>query len=42
MTFTESKTAEALVRDTHRNGVTHHTLVGPGLARRHGARSGLA
>ena len=41
MTFTESNTVEALVRDVLCGGVTHHTAVGPGLARRHGALSGL-
>ena len=41
MTFTESNTVEALVRDTLCGGVTHHTAVGPGLGRRHGALSGL-
>ena len=41
MTFTESNTVEALVRDILCGGVTHHTAVGPGLARRHGVLSGL-
>ena len=41
MTFTESNTVEALVRDLLCGGVTHHTAVGPGLARRQGAVSGL-
>ena len=41
MTFTESNTVEALVRDILCGGVTHHTAVGPGLARRHGEVSGL-
>ncbi len=41
MTFTESNTVEALVRDILCGGVTHHTAVGPGLARRHGALSGF-
>ncbi len=41
MTFTESNTVEALVRDILCGGVTHPTAVGPGLARRHGALSGL-
>ena len=41
MTFTESNTVEALVRDTLCGGVTHHTAVGRGLGRRHGALSGL-
>ena len=41
MTFTESNTVEALVRDILCGGVTHHTAVRPGLARRHGALSGV-
>ncbi len=41
MTFTESNTVEALVRDILCGGVTHQTTVGPGLARRRGALSGL-
>ena len=41
MTFTESNTVEALVRDILCGGVTHHTVAGPGLARRHGGISGL-
>ena len=41
MTFTESNTVEALVRDVLCGGVTHHTVAGPGLARRQGAISGL-
>ncbi len=41
MTFTESNTVEALVRDILCGGITHHTAVGPGLARRHGALSGI-
>ena len=41
MTFTESNTVEALVRDVLCGGVTHHTTVGPALARRQGALSGL-
>ena len=41
MTFTESNTVEALVRDILCGGVTHHTAVGPGIARRHGTLSGL-
>ena len=40
MTFTESNTVEALVRDVLCGGVTHHTAAGPGLARRGGALSG--
>lgn len=41
MTFTESNTVEALVRDILCGGITHHTAVGPGLARRQGAICGL-
>ena len=41
MTFTESNTVEALVRDILCGGVTHHTAVGPGLARRHSSLPGL-
>ena len=41
MKFTESNTVEALVRDILCGGVTHHTTVGPGLARRQGKLSGL-
>ena len=41
MTFTESNTVEALVRDILCGIVTHHTAVGPGLARRRGTLSGL-
>jgi type I restriction enzyme, R subunit len=39
--FNESNTVEAFVRDRLCGGTTHHTAVGPGLARRHGALSGL-
>jgi len=39
--FTESNTVEAFVRDRLCGGITHHTAVGPGLARRHGRISGL-
>ena len=39
--FNESNTVEAFVRDRLCGGVTHHTSVGPGPARRHGALSGL-
>jgi type I restriction enzyme R subunit len=39
--FKEANTVEALVRDRLCGGVTHHTAVGPGLARRHGNISGL-
>ena len=41
MTFTEANTVEAFVRDRLCGGITHHTAVGPGLARRHGQLSGL-
>ena len=41
MTFTESNTVEAFVRDLLCGGVTHHTAVGPGLARREGSLAGL-
>jgi type I restriction enzyme R subunit len=39
--FNESNTVEAFVRDRLCGGVTHHTAVGPGLARRLGQVSGL-
>ena len=41
MTFNEANTVEAFVRDLLCGGVTHHTAVGPGLARRAGQLSGL-
>ena len=41
MTFTESSTVENLIRDLLCGGVTRHTAVGPGLARRSGKISGL-
>jgi type I restriction enzyme R subunit len=41
MTFTEASTVENLVRDLLCGGVTHHTAVGPGLARKSGKLSGL-
>ncbi len=41
MTFTESNTVEAFLRDILCGGITHHTAVGPGLARRHGAITGV-
>ena len=41
MTFNESNTVEAFIRDRLCGGVTRHTAVGPGLARRQGALSGL-
>ena len=34
MSFTEASTVESLVRDLLCGGVTHHTAVGTGLARR--------
>ncbi|WNG26414.1 HsdR family type I site-specific deoxyribonuclease [Cystobacter fuscus] len=39
--FTEISTVENLVRDLLCGGVTHHTAVGPGLARRAGRLTGL-
>ncbi len=39
--FTEGNTVEAFVRDRLCGGITHHTAVGPGLARRAGQISGL-
>lgn len=41
MSFNEANTVEAFVRDRLCGGVTHHTAVGPGLARRQGQVSGL-
>jgi type I restriction enzyme R subunit len=41
MTFTESTTIEAYLRDFLCGGTTHHTTAGPGLARRAGQLSGL-
>ena len=41
MTFTEASTVETLLRDLLCGGITHHTAVGPGFARRHGKLSGL-
>ena len=41
MTFNESNTVEAYLRDLLCGGVTHHTAVGPGYARRAGRISGL-
>ena len=41
MTFNEANTVEAFIRDRLCGGVTHHTAVGPGLARRQGRVSGL-
>ncbi|MAW60657.1 MAG: DEAD/DEAH box helicase [Planctomycetes bacterium] len=40
MTFNESNTVEALVRDRLCGGITHHTATGPGLARRAGEIAG--
>lgn len=41
MTFTEASTVENLIRDLLCGGITHHTAVGAGLARRNGKVSGL-
>ena len=41
MTFNEANTVEAFIRDLLCGGVTHHTAVGPGRARRSGQISGL-
>ena len=41
MTFNESNTVEAFIRDLLCGGITHHTVTGPGLARRNGKVSGL-
>ena len=41
MTFNEANTVEAFIRDLLCSGITHHTAVGPGLARRSGQISGL-
>ena len=41
MTFNESNTVEAYLRDLLCGGVTHHTAAGPGVARRSGKISGL-
>ena len=41
MTFNETNTVEAFIRDVLCGGITHHTAVGPGLARRSGQISGL-
>jgi type I restriction enzyme R subunit len=41
MTFNEANTVEAFVRDRLCGGVTHHTSVGPGLARQAGQLSGV-
>ena len=39
--FDEGNTVEALIRDLLCGGATHHTAVGPGLARSQGALAGL-
>lgn len=39
--FNESNTVEAFIRDLLCGGITHHTAIGPGLARRSGRISGL-
>ncbi|MCC7018883.1 MAG: type I restriction endonuclease subunit R [Ardenticatenales bacterium] len=39
--FNESNTVEAYIRDRLTGAITHHTAVGPGLARRLGQVSGL-
>ena len=39
--FNEANTVEDFIRDLLCGGVTHHTSVGPGLARRQGQLSGL-
>ena len=41
MSFNEANTVEAFVRDLLCGGVTHHTSVGPGLARQSGQIAGL-
>lgn len=41
MSFNEYNTVEAFIRDRLCGSVTHHTAVGPGLARHRGALSGL-
>ena len=41
MTFNESNTVEAFMRDRLCGGITHHTAAGTGLARRQGRVSGL-
>lgn len=41
MTFNESNTVEAFIRDQLCGGVTHQTAAGPGLARRNRSVSGL-
>lgn len=41
MTFTEYSTVDTLIRDQLSGCVTHHTAVGPDLARRHGKSRGI-
>jgi type I restriction enzyme, R subunit len=41
VTFNEANTVEAFIRDRLCSGITHHTAIGPGLARRSGQISGL-
>ena len=41
MSFTEVSTVESLIRDLLCGGVTHHTAVGAGLARKSGKLAGL-
>jgi len=41
MTFNEANTVEAFIRDLLCGSITHHTAVGPGIARRSGQISGL-
>lgn len=41
MSFTEASTVENLIRDLLCGGVSHHTAVGAGLARRNGKVSGV-
>src|SRR5688572_23945848 len=41
MSFTEASTVENLIRDLLCGGITHHTAVGTGLARKSGKLSGL-
>jgi type I restriction enzyme R subunit len=39
--FNEGNTVEAFIRDSLCGGITHHTAIGPGLARRSGKIAGL-
>ena len=41
MTFNESNTVEAFIRDLLCGGINHHTAVGPGLARRSDQIAGI-